>query len=272
MTMVLHDINGPLVTTERSQRVFAGELLVFRQVPGLVQLCDYSDHLLRAGFGDDPARAEYAMAPGEYRRRRRQLCQTFESDPQVQRYLLETLAGVGVDLAQCHWDRLCLRVLPCDPTLAGHRRTTPPHRDTWGSALHAQVNWWAPLQALDPRHTLVFYPDYWQQPLANTSGEWRFEDLLAHRRRREYYPSAPTLKAPLAPTETLAILIEPGDLLCFSGAQLHATVPNQAGRARFSIETRTLHQEDLQAGRAAPNVDCDPRRQPHREWFRPLLG
>jgi hypothetical protein len=67
----------------------------------------------------------------------------------------------------------------------------------------------------------------------------------------------------------LRVAIEPGDLLCFSGAHLHAGVPNHTALARFSIETRTVDVEDLAVGRGAPNVDGAAPRVA-RDWFRPV--
>ena len=62
-------------------------------------------------------------------------------------------------------------------------------------------------------------------------------------------------------------VIEPGDLLCFSGAHLHASVPNATGVARFSVEVRTVDAGDAAGGRGSPNVDGEA---PHvaRDWFR----
>ena len=66
------------------------------------------------------------------------------------------------------------------------------------------------------------------------------------------------------------MVVEPGELLCFSAAHLHAGVPNHTGRARFSIETRTVSRHDLLAGRAAPNVD-GMGTTPRTRWFRGVL-
>jgi hypothetical protein len=41
----------------------------------------------------------------------------------------------------------------------------------------------------------------------------------------------------------------------FSAAHMHSTVPNTTGRARYSIDFRTVNRADLESGRSAPNVD-----------------
>lgn len=46
-----------------------------------------------------------------------------------------------------------------------------------------------------------------------------------------------------------------GDVLCFSGHQLHASAFNRSGRTRVSFEFRLLHSDDEGAEYIPPNVD-----------------
>jgi hypothetical protein len=55
------------------------------------------------------------------------------------------------------------------------------------------------------------------------------------------------------------MVVPAGGTLIFSGAQLHATVPNTSGRTRFSVDFRTVHIDDVAAQRGAPNVDSHGR-------------
>jgi ectoine hydroxylase-related dioxygenase (phytanoyl-CoA dioxygenase family) len=64
----------------------------------------------------------------------------------------------------------------------------------------------------------------------------------------------------------LRLVIEPGDLLCFSGAHVHASVPNSAGVARFSVEVRTVDAGDVADDHGAPNVDGEAHRVA-KDWF-----
>ena len=59
------------------------------------------------------------------------------------------------------------------------------------------------------------------------------------------------------PDQELILLPAPGEVLLFSGAQLHASIPNTSGRARFSVDFRTVSVPDLLAGRGAPLVDVN---------------
>lgn len=55
----------------------------------------------------------------------------------------------------------------------------------------------------------------------------------------------------------LRIVTEPGGLLIFSAAHMHATVPNTSGETRFSIDFRTVHVDDLVSEKGAANIDRD---------------
>lgn len=44
-------------------------------------------------------------------------------------------------------------------------------------------------------------------------------------------------------------------MIIFSGAQLHETVPNTTNRARYSVDFRTVHLDDVAARRGARNID-----------------
>lgn len=58
------------------------------------------------------------------------------------------------------------------------------------------------------------------------------------------------------PADELVVLPAPGAVLLFSGAQLHTSIPNTSGRARYSVDFRTVDAGDLAAGRGAPLVDA----------------
>ena len=58
------------------------------------------------------------------------------------------------------------------------------------------------------------------------------------------------------PERELVILPAPGEVLLFAGAQLHKSIPNTSGQARFSVDFRTVYVPDLMAGRGAPLVDA----------------
>jgi hypothetical protein len=133
--------------------------------------------------------------------------------------------------------------------------------------VYAQTNWWAPIYAISAGRTIAVYGEYWEKPLKNTSAGWDLEEIRSGR------STAPLVPEPTETVDTdseLRLVMEPGDLLCFSGAHLHASVPNSTGVARFSAEVRTVDAGDAANGRGAPNVDGEA---PHvaTDWFRHVV-
>ena len=59
------------------------------------------------------------------------------------------------------------------------------------------------------------------------------------------------------PADELVVVPFPGAVMLFSGTQLHSSIANRSGRARFGVDFRTVDVADLHAGRGAPLVDVD---------------
>src|SRR5262249_15603314 len=60
----------------------------------------------------------------------------------------------------------------------------------------------------------------------------------------------------------------PGGVILFSGAQLHETVPNDTDVARYSIDFRTVHYDDVVARSGARNVDSRSTGTTMRDYLR----
>jgi hypothetical protein len=67
---------------------------------------------------------------------------------------------------------------------------------------------------------------------------------------------------------TVRVLPPPGAILVFSGAQLHETVENTTGIARYSVDFRTVHFDDVVARRGAPNIDSRCSGTTMRDYLR----
>jgi hypothetical protein len=235
-------------------------------VPPLREAAAVGERLIREQLG--PPGAEDLDAVGE-------LQAAFRHDREVERLLRAALEHVGVDLERTYWDSLFLRFVPPveEGTEAGDQvGRIGMHRDTWSSNVLQQTNWWTTIRPLSAERTLAFYPEYWSRAVENTSAEW---DLRAIRERRrageaETLPIVPEPSEPVDTGSELRVVIEPGDLLCFSGAHLHATVPNVSDQARCSVELRTVSRDDLEQGRGAPDLDG---RAPvvALNWFRSMV-
>ena len=246
-------------------RVYRGELLVFRGLPAMLELAARARAMAEAAFDPfPPPLAQDSLGPEDYLARAAALRRSFMHDGEARAAFRAVIESIGLDPASTYADRLILRLQPSGGAHSGRRvRDLPPHRDTWGSNLMAQINLWGPVFALDPGATMVIWPTLFDRAVPNTSAEWDLERL---REAPGRYPLLPVLRGPLGEAAEVPVVIRPGDLLCFSGAHLHASRPNRTGRVRVSVDSRTVDLADVRAGRGAVNVDG---RAPHvgREWF-----
>lgn len=269
----LYLVSHPLPEAERNARIYAGELIVFRGFAAVGDLVDRLRAHCRAHLGDDSEHAHERMPPADLAAAADALRRAVLADAAVAEALNAAFRAVGVDLADTWGDGLKQRVQ--GPAAATHGRMLSPlaaHRDTWGSNLMAQTNWWAPTFPTTPARTLALFPAWLDRPVANDSTGWDFRELLRRLRTQgpePDYPLLPLASEPPPWAEALPVSLEPGDLMCFSGAHLHASVANTTDRTRLSFETRTVNGADARAGRGAANVDGRAVRT-NWQWFRRL--
>ena len=247
------------------ERLFRGELLAFRRMPAMAALAGRAREMACAAFAPyAPTAAQDELDRTEFLARAGRLRRAFMGDGEVRAAYRAVLRALGLDPAATCSDRLILRLQPSGATHRGRRvRDLPAHRDTWGSNVMAQINLWGPVYPVEAGATMVIWPALFGRPVANTSAEWDLERLRESPGR---YPLLPECRAPLDHAAAVPVLIEPGDLLCFSGAHLHASRPNATGRTRVSMDSRIVDRGDVRAGRGAVNVDGRAPRTAG-EWF-----
>lgn len=254
-------VHERLSDQDRGDLLFGGALLVFPRVPSLGAFRERVADLIHEQFADvDPLTAQDSMDPEELDSVIGALRGKVGHDDMVRQHALAALAETGVDLGDTYWDKVNLRMLPSG---GGHaKRGTGWHRDTWGSNVDAQMNWWTPIFPITVDRTISFAPDRWNRAVANSSSRWS-----PAAARQQVVPPIPEPEEAISGLAELPVVIEPGDFLCFSAAQLHRSVPNRTGVTRFSVEVRTVFGVDVRTGRGAPNVDS---RTPdsHYRWFR----
>lgn len=182
--------------------------------------------------------------------------------------------AVGLDLDDTARDRLRLRFqVHSDPGEMPPRAismaTVEFHRDTWGTNLAPQINWWAPVWPITAGRTFAIFPELWDKPVPNNSAEFDLAEVMERLRTAPETLSpgqlAPGLTQGVDPAGGVPLLMDPGDVIAFSSAQAHAGIPNHTGLTRISLETRTVSIAALRAGVGAPNVDG------HSRWVAPGL-
>jgi len=259
---------GPLGEADRNARIYAGHILVFRAVPALTRLADRLHGLARDHLGVAPGDAHRhldAVGQAEAASALRKLA---ARDAGAKALLARALADVGVDLDETYRDPLKPRLQP--PARDQADAMVAPleaHRDTWGANIMAQTNWWAPVLPIAANRTMAIFPGAFRAPVANDSASWDLVEFLEARDAGQPYPLLPLARDPPDWSAAVPVVIEPGDLMAFSGAHLHASVPNTSDVTRLSLEVRTVNGPDARAGRGAPNVDGRAPWIPYN-WFK----
>ena len=270
MVLTAHQLRKVLrVDSGIRQEIYSGALVVLPQLPSLLKLCDIARDRVVKAYAADPSSAHG-------------LCEMYERCPEVAQLFQESLVEAGLTLRDTYWDRVRLRIQPADGKIddvASLRYGTgrfscslPVHRDTWASNIMGQINVWAPLMPLAPDRTMQLFPTYFNIRVANNSGTWDLDALKEARRNGQRYPQMPVCTVEGQEekeiySDAFPVLIDPGDMLLFSSAHLHASVPNTSGRTRFSTETRIVNGIDYDCGIGAVNVDGESKTYAS-SWFR----
>ncbi|BBB25343.1 hypothetical protein [Amphritea japonica] len=281
--MQIHEYSTAITDAERSEILFNGDLIVFKQLSVLSELNSQVDALVNEGLS-----AKYLVTSdqisGQVTGREsgnkylQRIQQSFSENPQFARFFCLALRQCGVELNLSYADKLFLRSVPPreseQPDSPMFRGSIKPHRDTWGSNIQQQINWWSPVYPVTEQSAIVFYPDYWDRAVANSTDRWSFEAFCTARDQAGEdgsidYPYAPQVLEPIETTREQIVVVEPGDLLCFSSAHLHASVPNSSGQTRYSYELRTFNLDDIARTHMPINVD-NAATEPHYNWFQRL--
>jgi len=143
-------------------------------------------------------------------------------------------------------------------------RPNAVHRDTWYANPGCQVNWWLAVHDLLETESFAFCPKYFAAPIANDSGKL---DLTKPWDRSAPPPAPDTIERPPA-SEAVRFSLARGEMLLFSGAHLHGGVPVTSGLTRFSMDFRTVDEDDLEAGRSAPMLDVECRGKAVTEYVK----
>ena len=198
----------------------------------------------------------------------------YASSDEVKRLWGALFESIGLDPEDTARDRLVLRFqvsseAGSSPPYARSTSTVGFHRDSWGTNLPAQVNWWAPVWPITAGRTFAIYPKLWDVRVPNDSADFDLAEVMERVRTapQDLKPGAlaPSPTVPIDAAGGAPVLLEPGEIIAFSSAHAHAGIPNHTGSTRISLETRTVSIRDVRSGRGAPNIDGEAR------WMAPGL-
>jgi hypothetical protein len=214
--------------------------------------------------GLDPKTAQYHMDVESYVNIVAPLKPQFIHDPESKRLIQGILAELECGLEKTYLDVPRLRMVTSDAYLtSGVGYAHHAHRDTWYSAPFAQINWWLPIYPIETECSMAFHPHYWNRKVQNGSHTFNYYKLNTEGRAnaakhiKSDTRQQPKAEEPMELNPQVRVVCAPGDMILFSAAQMHSTVPNTAGFSRYSIDFRTVSLEDLESGNGAPNIDSN---------------
>lgn len=257
----------PLPSLDAFQdRIYAGDVLRFDGIPALTELVSFTRAFLEDAFSPHPPLQIHEHLSHEAQVETFSDCaREFGQLSEVKRLWQSVFQSVGLDPMAIARDRLRLRFQPHQSPGQIIRRapstaTIAFHRDTWGTNLYAQTNWWTPIYPISVGRTMALYPTLWSRPVRNSSAAFDLAKVIERRKTggRNSITSDEAIPHSLeevAPALGVPVVIDPGTIIAFSGAHAHAGVGNETGLTRISLETRTISIADFRTGKGAPNVD-----------------
>jgi hypothetical protein len=256
-------VDPDFTADELRSELFAGHHVVLTRLDAVSAFVAYAREELAALFAPyDPEHAHEHYSPAEIAGLLGSWKPRFIHGHKSQDLVRAVVKQAGFPPALTHFD------LPKPRTSfpKGHLNTGaafgfPWHRDVWYSAPAQQINWWLPVSKVRADNAMSFDPDRFARPVANDSARFDYYQNNLDRRTTAAQVTEETQVRPGTVDHQvdneLIILPSPGSILLFSGAQLHATIPNLSGSARFSVDFRTVDVRDVCRRRGAPVVDAD---------------
>ncbi len=260
----------------RRKRLYAGQLYIYSSRESTRAFCRHAREMTEEAFAPlDPRVAQYEMSLEDYVAVLAKLKPEFIHHPRSKELIRTILKDVGCDLEKVYFDVPRLRTSTTDSYLtSGLGYVFKPYRDTWYSPPMSQCNWWLPIYEVESDNVMAFHTRYWDKPVRNDSDGFNYQEWTQNGRKAATTQIKSDSRKQSAALEELEldpqirIVGEPGNLLIFSAAHLHSSVPNTSGQTRFSIDFRTVHLDDLRRWNGAPNIDSECSGTTIRDYLR----
>jgi hypothetical protein len=252
------DVSGE----ELRHQLYAGHLVILTRLQALRDFVDYTREELAGLFRPhDPEHVHEHIEPAEMAKILSVWKPRFIHGERSRKLVRAIIAEAGFPPADTHYDLPKPRTsFPVGHLTTGVAFAFPWHRDTWYSAPAQQINWWLPIFPVREDNAMGFDLASFDRAVPNTSDGFDYYRNNAQRQTTQTGTTREAQSRPGAidhkPEQEMVILPAPGEVLLFSGNQLHASTPNTSGRARYSVDFRTVSVPDLMAGRGAPLVDA----------------
>jgi len=272
-------IDSDLDDDTRRERLYSGDIFVFSPTPATRALVTLAQSMLEEAFAPyDPRSIHENCTAEEVVAILSRLKPAFIHHPECKKLIPRMMAERGIDLDKLYFDVPRMRsAYPSTFLSSGIAYAFHPHRDTWYSAPMCQINWWLPIYPVDPNNAMGFFPEYFDRPVKNNSEIYNYYQWNTQSRgSAAQHVKSDTREQPKPQqdlrSQSVRYLPPPGGVIAFSGAQLHETVQNTTRLARYSIDFRTVHFDDVAAQRGAVNMDSRCTGTTMRDYVRATDG
>lgn len=260
---------------ERRAGLYAGSIYINSATKSSLALVSLARHMLEEAFAPhDPRTIHRHLSAEQVAAILGTLKPRFVHHPECKTLIRDMMLENRVDIDKTYFDVPRMRsAYPSHFLSSGIAYAFHAHRDTWYSAPMCQINWWFPIYPIEAGNGMGFYPDYFDKPVKNNSEIYNYYEWnTKHRASAAQHVKSDTREQP-KPQEkinppSLCYVSPPGSAILFSGAQLHETIPNATDMARYSIDFRTVHLDDVIAHRGAPNIDSRCTGTTMRDYLR----
>ena len=190
---------------DRASAVFSGAVVIYRALPAMLELVECIRDITRQALKvTDPCLAESLLESPDFRHRASSARKVVRENDMASLYRA-VLREAGVDVSAAFYDHFKLRFQPSNEvSRTRYMRDLPVHRDTWGSNVHAQINWWALIWPLRPTALLVCSRAV-DVPVLNTSADWSYPEFIRQLKadKNTAYPMLPYCLDSLSPSDAV---------------------------------------------------------------------
>jgi hypothetical protein len=256
-------LTDPAIPAEElRQRLYSGDLVILTRLRALAEFVDYMREELTKLFAPyDPQHVHEHIEPTEMAKILGDWKPRWIHTERSGQLVRAIIAEAGFDPGHTYYDVPKPRTsFPTGHLTTGIAFAFPWHRDVWYSAPAQQINWWLPVFPVRETNAMSFDLANFARAVPNTSADFDYYRNNVQRFSTAKSVGREVQARPGAIDHTAGVdvipLPAPGEILLFSGAQLHTSIPNTSGLARYSVDFRSVDVRDMQALRGAPLADA----------------